>query len=465
MKSIEYLIDILGDFIEEPKLILVAGHPGSGKTTLASSICLYALKNNEKCLYVSFQEDKEKLFKQLEGVGIDFKAYDEKNSLKFVKIPVVASSNDIQLTLDILSKLVLEHSPRVVVVDSVTPLLETVESNAIARGYLQNFFWELQKTVGGAVVLVSEIPLGREYASMGWIEFVADAVLILKHRIRSGLIERILEIRKVRGKQLTVSELHFSIISGKGIIIHRPVHLETYCSPILSKRLPVFKDKDVDVVEVSSPSITMYFEYPPETSPWVPIVFSILIHMVEKNPKILFIDFSICPTSLTLGLMQMLKNYGADSETITKILRRIVFRTINPSAYSLSELISYIISLIDDVKPTALYIHNDAIAWMSATEDPKEYTRILNNFVFELRARGVDIFRISSFVDPIFSNINKILSSYVVTMRCTDIACSSYTISIEKSQKVAGITLSLENLEEITRKLIQLVKNLYKQEV
>jgi len=121
--------------------------------------------------------------------------------------------------------------------------------------------------------------------------------------------------------------------------------------------------------------------------------------------------------------------------------------------------------LIDDVKPTALYIHNDAIAWMSATEDPKEYTRILNNFVFELRARGVDIFRISSFIDPIFSNINKILSSYVVTMRCTDIACSSYTISIEKSQKVAGIMLSLENLEEITRELIQLVKNLYKQEV
>ncbi|MEM0027789.1 MAG: hypothetical protein QXT53_07960 [Ignisphaera sp.] len=37
MKSIEYLVDMLGDFIYEPKLILIAGYPGAGKTTF----CLF----------------------------------------------------------------------------------------------------------------------------------------------------------------------------------------------------------------------------------------------------------------------------------------------------------------------------------------------------------------------------------------------------------------------------------------
>ncbi|MEM0027790.1 MAG: ATPase domain-containing protein [Ignisphaera sp.] len=123
------------------------------------------MENNARCLYVSFQEDKERLFKQLEGVGIDFRVYDEKKLLLFVKILVVASSNEIQLILNNLSKLVLEYNPRVVVIDSVTPLLEAIENNIAARGYLQNFFCELQKTINGAVVLVSEIPLGEEYVN------------------------------------------------------------------------------------------------------------------------------------------------------------------------------------------------------------------------------------------------------------------------------------------------------------
>jgi len=85
VKAVDYLKELLSDFVGFPRLVVVAGHPGSGKTSLASTICLYALEKNEKCLYISFQEDRNRLYSQLEGIGINFRKYDEKGLSKVRK--------------------------------------------------------------------------------------------------------------------------------------------------------------------------------------------------------------------------------------------------------------------------------------------------------------------------------------------------------------------------------------------
>jgi circadian clock protein KaiC len=117
---------------------------------------------------------------------------------------VPAREDLVQSALEDLSKNVNEYRPKVLVVDSVTAMFSSVKGSARICGYLQNFFWELQKTVEGSIVLVAEVPLDKEYTELGWIEFVTDAILILKHRARKGLVERVLEIRKVRGRKLTL---------------------------------------------------------------------------------------------------------------------------------------------------------------------------------------------------------------------------------------------------------------------
>jgi predicted ATP-dependent serine protease len=42
----DFLVEVLGDFVQEPGLIVAAGHPGAGKTTLASYMCYCALQRN-----------------------------------------------------------------------------------------------------------------------------------------------------------------------------------------------------------------------------------------------------------------------------------------------------------------------------------------------------------------------------------------------------------------------------------
>jgi len=49
---------------------------------------------------------------------------------------------------------------------------------------------------------------------------------------------------------------------------------------------------------------------------------------------------------------------------------------------------------------------------------------MLYNFMFEVRSRGIDVVRIGSYIDLIFSSLNKPISNHVITISCADALCS-----------------------------------------
>jgi circadian clock protein KaiC len=69
--GVEGLDKLFGEALKPPVTIVIAGHPGAGKTTLASSICYYNAINGHKCFYVSLQEDKAKLYGNMRNLGLD----------------------------------------------------------------------------------------------------------------------------------------------------------------------------------------------------------------------------------------------------------------------------------------------------------------------------------------------------------------------------------------------------------
>ena len=453
-EAIKFIADVLGDFVAEPKLIVVAGHPGSGKTTLASYMCYYAMQRGEKCLYISFQEDRDRLYKQLYSVGLDFKRFEDLKQFTFIKLPVPAREDLVQSVLEDLSRNVNEYRPRVLVIDSVTAMLSSVKGSARIRGYLQNFFWELQKVVEGSIILIAEVPLGKEYTNLGWIEFVADAILILKHRVRKGLVERIMEIRKIRGRRLTYSEIYFTI-DEKGMHFYKPIVLQEIRAPIRRRVIAFHHGDKIEFREIVSPPLSIYIEYPAGLTPWLPIAYSLLIHM-SRDERVLIISYNMDETSFKSFLSQVLELYGADKELVNAILSRVSFEAINPSSYTLYELVNHMLNTIDVVKPTIIYMHDVATAWTSAAVDPKEYATILYNFIFEVRSRGIDMVRIGSYVDPVFSSLNKLVSNYVIAISCTDFLCSDKVVHV--TTPIGVYRMSWRELEEITKKLIQAIK-------
>lgn len=180
---------------------------------------------------------------------------------------------------------------------------------------------------------------------------------------------------------------------------------------------------------------------------------------MDRNTKILFVSYNYSETELRYYLSQVLERYGVDNETINKILNKIIFISTNPAAYTLHELSSYLLSIVDEVKPDILYMFNISTAWLTMKEDSRDYAMKLYNFIFEVRSKGIDIVRIGSFVDPVFSNMNKNLATHSIIIMCIDQICSDYVIHVTTPSGVSK--LSWREFEEVTRKLIEIVKEVY----
>lgn len=455
VKSVEYLTDILGDFVRESRLVLVAGHPGSGKTTLAASMCLHAMAGGERCLYMSFQEDRERLYKQLAGVGLELKRHEDEGLLKYVKFPTPASEDFMQEFIERLSRLAMDFKPKILVIDSVTSLLEGIKDDARVRGYLQNYFWELQRLVGSTVVLVSEVPLGQDYTSLGGIEFIADAVLILKHRVQRGLLARYMEVRKTRGRPLTVAEVPFSIQSGEGILFHPPIMLSEIKTLKKRKKLLVVGEES-RAVELEAPALISFCEYPAGFSPSLLLLHTVLTHAAGDDWRVLIVEYTLPETQVRDTLAELLHLYGADEEVINHVLSRVVIKSINPTAYSTAEGLAKEIALIEEVRPTAVVFHDVGVFTTYVPEDLQSYMTTLYNELLYLKQRGINVIRYCSRLDPRASEVGKLLADHITSVNCADEECTDYTICVAVQGRT--VKISWADVEDQVKKMIRFIK-------
>lgn len=166
--------------------MLIAGSPGTGKTVLAAKSCYENARRGFRCLYIGLQEDRERLYKEVATLGMDVEDVERRGLLKFYRIPVIESEEAAVDLIGEIGRTVVEFKPSVVVVDSVTPLLRAIGGGLRARAYLQNFFYNLARTLDKGVILVAEEPLGGDRAELGDLEYVADLVLILRQSVERG---------------------------------------------------------------------------------------------------------------------------------------------------------------------------------------------------------------------------------------------------------------------------------------
>ena len=200
VKGVDELL--FGGFPER-KSILVTGNCGTGKTIFASHFM-----NNGGGVYISFEQDKEKLFGDLKEIGIDFKKLEDKDKLRVLGGNLVgiqklkekrkASAEDI---IEEILEVVEEISAKRVVVDSINLFLMLFDTDKERRNVLYELNYALQQ-VGCTIVMTCELPEHSQKLSwFGFEEFIADGVVVLKRDYKKdlNLNKRYLEIVKLRG--------------------------------------------------------------------------------------------------------------------------------------------------------------------------------------------------------------------------------------------------------------------------
>jgi len=181
--------DILfaGGGVPKGNSVLVAGGPGTGKSTFCRQICYNLVSKGKKCMYVSFEESKDRIKKSMENFGWNIDKYIENGDLLIQKInpldilrmkfgSIGGSGSATELSYKI-KPLVIpkDFNPEVIVVDSLSAIIAaSVTKDKNYRVYLQQLFSFFEET-GATSFLISETePLPTRYSDSGIEEFLAS---------------------------------------------------------------------------------------------------------------------------------------------------------------------------------------------------------------------------------------------------------------------------------------------------
>jgi circadian clock protein KaiC len=194
--------------------ILVAGGPGTGKSTLCRQICYNLVSKGKNCMYVSFEESKDRVIKSMNSFGWNVEKYLEEGKLLIQKInpldilrmkfgSIGGSGSATELSYKI-KPLVIpkDFNPEVIVVDSLTAIIAvSVTKDKNYRVYLQQLFSFFEETGSTSFLITETDPIPTRYSETGIEEFLADGIIVLYNIKRSNSRENAIEVLKMRYSQ------------------------------------------------------------------------------------------------------------------------------------------------------------------------------------------------------------------------------------------------------------------------
>lgn len=206
--------------------ILLSGPCGSGKTTLAMQFVYNGVMQfNEPSLYVTLEENKEKIYYDMKQFGMDLKKAEERG-LMIVGGPIAGIKSymdrvdaSIKHIIKEIEEIIKQNNIKRVVIDSINLLTMLVKTDEDRRKTLA-MLCNMLSSLGCTSILTSETKEGTmDLSRYGMEEFIVDGVVVL-YLVRQGsrFIPGI-AIRKMRGtnhdKQIRVYN-----ITDKGIVVY-----------------------------------------------------------------------------------------------------------------------------------------------------------------------------------------------------------------------------------------------------
>lgn len=210
------------------RMTLVAGTAGSGKTVFAAQfVASGILGPGEPGVFVTFEERPESIRRNVRSFGWDVPAWEREGRWAFIdaspqhQAETVFMGNDYDLgpLLGRILAAVERIGARRVALDSAGSLMAQFESGSPAR---QALFQLAQALEGAGVTSVVTAERSEDYGpitALGFEEFVADNVVILRNALEGEKRRRTVEVLKMRGGSHLKGEHLFTLLDGEGIVV------------------------------------------------------------------------------------------------------------------------------------------------------------------------------------------------------------------------------------------------------
>ncbi|MBS7631949.1 AAA family ATPase, partial [Candidatus Bathyarchaeota archaeon] len=194
-------------------LILVCGEPGTGKSIFSAQF-IYdgAVNYDEKGIYVSFGEDRQTFYNNVERF-YNFRKIEGEDKFCFMEM-MTGQEAMIAESLKALLERIRTMEAKRVVIDSFTTFAQAVEKPIVARSLLHTILSKIVRKEGCTTLIIGDIPLGEKKAILCGGEFVADGVIILRRKMHEERLIRELEIFKLRGTRLSKPRFVYTLENG-----------------------------------------------------------------------------------------------------------------------------------------------------------------------------------------------------------------------------------------------------------
>ena len=211
------LDNLFGGGLPEFSFNLLAGTPGSGKTTLAHQIMFSWANSDKRALFFTvLGEPPLKMLRYQQQFSF-FDINKVNDSIRFVNLSSDLISGNFEGVLARIAKEVEDYAPKLVFVDSFRSVVQSTKREDQSAFHLQHFIQQLgmQMTSWQATTfLIGEYLLPEAEASP--IFTVADGILWLTQTLHRNSVVRKMQVVKMRG-QAQAPGLHTFRITEDGI--------------------------------------------------------------------------------------------------------------------------------------------------------------------------------------------------------------------------------------------------------
>ena len=216
------LDEILGGGLPEFSFNLIAGAPGSGKTTLAHQIMFSLAGSARTALYFTvLGEPTVKMLRYQQQYAF----FDESrigSEVRFVNLGEEVASGDLDRVLERVVAEVRAQGPGLVFVDSFRSVVLAGESDAARLLSVQEFVQKLGVLMTSWQATTFLIGEYFSDADPSPVFTVADGLIWLRQSVRRNSVVRQLEVMKMRG-QATLPGLHTFRMDATGLTVFAPM--------------------------------------------------------------------------------------------------------------------------------------------------------------------------------------------------------------------------------------------------
>lgn len=206
---------------QEKSINMVAGGSGSGKTIFAIQFLLNgALKYNEPGIFITFEEEKEQIFKNMLRFGWDLEELEKENKLIILRYSPEQVRELLAKGGGSIEEIIEKIRAKRVAIDSIKSFTLLYENELTKKEASFLLFKLIRKWGCTALFTSQDESLKVEESISPELEFEVDSVILLYNIMRKGSRKRAIEVLKMRGTNHKTARYRMEIAS-KGIKINQ----------------------------------------------------------------------------------------------------------------------------------------------------------------------------------------------------------------------------------------------------